>query len=155
MKKFRFIVLIFAAIIGFTLFSSSTQSVSAKSHYKTTPVSLRGKWTTHRDYDGNSQYLRITKYKFYVANYRYGRKQSGAWGVSGKKFLSGTTKPALYVSKHKGSKGYWAIGGAGSDGIWHLKAVRKKHNGHKVKVLKSYSYDFDYQGNVVGYYYRK
>lgn len=116
----------------------TTQSVSASRHYQTTPVSLRGKWTTPRK-NGYSQYLHITKYIFYAAGYQNGYKQSGAFGVSGRKFISGTNIPQLYVSQHRNRYGYWKIGANHSDGMWYLKRVH--HNGRiALKSANTYYY---------------
>ncbi len=60
---------------GLTVAGNSVQA--AGRHYTTTPVSLRGKWTTPR-VNGSSSYLHIAKYIFYTAGYQNGRKQSGA-----------------------------------------------------------------------------
>ena len=51
MKKVRLLIVAIAMVMGFAIFMGNGETVSAKS--KTIPVSLRGKWSTHR-IKGNS-----------------------------------------------------------------------------------------------------
>lgn len=141
--------------LGISLTTMNNGQVQAKGrHYTKTPLSLRGSWTTPNQ-KGNTQLLKITKYVFYVANYQNGYKQSGAWGVSGKKFLPVGNQTKLFVSKHRSPKGYWKIGAAGSDGIWNLKRVH--HRGRL--ALKSWGYSLgpdSFKHPVwVSYYYHR
>ncbi len=142
MKKLRLLVLTFAAVLSLTAVAGQ---IDAQAKVVTVPTSLRGRWFSKGSY--GTQFIKMTKYTFYVANYVNGRKQSGSWGVSGRRYISGTKIPTLYRSSHKTPKGYWKIGAAHSDGVWYLKRVH--HNGRV--ALRSWSpYD-----NSISYYYHR
>lgn len=148
-------IVLTVALLGISIGSLGVTSTTAraKSKYVTTPTSVRGKWfQSYKGSKNTGQYLRITKYTFYVANYMNGHKESGSWSVSGKKHMK-YIGMQLFVSKQSSKKGYWYIGGNGSDGIWHLK--RTIHRGKK--ALKSWGYNIGDSKHpiFVDYYYAR
>ncbi|GAA3610323.1 hypothetical protein GCM10022296_12590 [Secundilactobacillus similis DSM 23365 = JCM 2765] len=124
--------------------------VSAK--YTTTPSSLRGKWQTHRDSNGESQFLSISKYGFYVNNFRYGRSVGQPSYFSGKRLTAYRSGYDLVVSQ-KSPRGYYSLGKNGTDAIWHLKKTRY----HGQTVLKSWYYRLGDAVKPIGssYYYHR
>lgn len=123
----------------------------ARKPYTTTPVSLRGKWISHRDSDGYSQYLNIAKYSFYINGFHYGKQYGVPEYMSGKKAWSWSKHNQLIVSK-KSPRGYYTLAKDATDAVWRLKKTR--HNGRV--VLKSWYYNLGDSVNPVGvsYYYR-
>lgn len=148
MKKVRLLLVAIAMVMGFAIFVGNGETVSAKS--KTIPVSLRGKWSTHKDKKGNSEYLKISKSAFYNATYHKGKKTSYFWYRGSKGVTSTHTFPLV---SEKGRSGYWSISGAGA--YWDLKATKIKYKGHKVKVLKRVLYGVAGYPNRYSYYYKK
>lgn len=74
-------IVLTVALLGISIGSLGVTSTTAraKSKYVTTPTSVRGKWfQSYKGSKNTGQYLRITKYTFYVANYMNGHKESGS-----------------------------------------------------------------------------
>lgn len=125
-------LILFAGMILFSL--NNPTDIQAKS-FTTVPKVLWGTWETPSKHN-EQQLLKIAKYSFYVTGYKNGKKESGSWKVSGKKFVPnpyGSNDTELVVSKHANRYGYWDIGANNSDAVWLLKPVI--HNGHR--ALKS------------------
>lgn len=146
------IIISITIILGFSYFSSN-QEASA-SHYTTIPRVLRGTWITPLK-KHEEQLIKMTKYTFYVADYKDGKKGSGSWKVSGKKFIPGTHDRQLAASKHANKYGYWSVGGNDSDGVWTLKPII--HNGKRAleSPTPNIGHPIGQPDYLIGYYYRK
>ncbi|MCY9807424.1 hypothetical protein OXT66_07745 [Lentilactobacillus senioris] len=156
-KHFRTTIWL-ALLLGIMVTGLFSHPAQASRHYTVTPVALRGKWATTKNANGISKYINITKYTFYGADYKNGKKQPNSIYASGKKFIANTNFTNLALSKHKNKFGYWNIGMSQSIATWKLKPVTVKHNGKKVKALSAvFIEDYNaYQMKFIHrYYYQK
>lgn len=153
MKKILLSMVTAIAILIGVVYFGNVQKASA-SHYTTIPRVLRGTWITPLK-KHEEQLIEMTKYTFYVADYKDGKKGSGSWKVSGKKFMPGTHDRQLAASKHANKYGYWSVGGNDSEAVWILKPTI--HNGKRaLKSLEpNIGHPIGQPDYLIGYYYRK
>ncbi len=146
------IIVSITVILGFSYFGSN-QEASA-SHYTTIPRVLRGTWITSLK-KHEEQLIKMTKYTFYVANYKNSKKESNSSKVSGKKFIPGTHDRQLAASKHANKYGYWLVGFNDSDGVWTLKPII--HNGTRAlkSLVPNIGHPIGQPDYLIDYYYRK
>jgi hypothetical protein len=138
-----------SVLMGFIYFGSN-QDASAN-HFTTIPKVLWGTWVTPSK-NHEEQLIKMTKYTFYVENYKNGKKEGGPINVSGKKLLPATHDYQLAASKHANRHGYWSVGCNDSDGVWYLKPTI--HNGKK--TLKSAELNIGSSPKyLISYYYKK
>lgn len=153
LKKILLSMVTTIAVLMAVICFGNVQKASA-SHYTTIPRVLRGTWIKQLKRH-EKQLIKMTKYTFYGANYKNGKKESNSSKLSVKKFISGTRDYQLVVSKHANKYGYWSIGLNDSDGVWTLKPII--HNGKRAlkSLVPNIGHPIGQPDYLIGYYYRK